>query len=52
MNESSFQEAVRVKNLKAKVALKIMVAFKAHLTKKYYLTVYFDKFNDIRWDST
>lgn len=48
MNENSFQEAVRVKNLKAKVALKTVVAFKAHLAKKYYLTVYFDKFNDIR----
>lgn len=36
----AFKEAIRIKNLKAKVA------FKASLTKKYCLTAYFQWFND------
>lgn len=47
----AFKEAIRIENLKAKVALKARVALKPSLTKNYCLTAYFqsfsDRFNDI-----
>lgn len=49
----AFKEAIRIENLKAKVALKARVALKPSLTKKYCLTAYFQsfsgRFNGVRW---